>query len=91
LSTNLTPEQRVLRARIAAHARWSRDRDRRANAERAQAGLLARFRREILAEQPDLTEPELTRLAESRRREHMTRLAYLSSKRRSSTRGGEAA
>lgn len=37
----LTPEQRTLRASIAAHTRWSRE-DPAANAARGQAGLLAR-------------------------------------------------
>ena len=47
----LTPEQRSYRARIAAHTRWSRE-DPVPNAIRAQAGLTARFEREILSEFP---------------------------------------
>jgi hypothetical protein len=77
----LTPAQRTLRARLAAHKRWSQG-DPHANAVRAQAGLLDRFRREILAEQGQIAEPELTRRAESRRREHMTRLAFNQSRAR---------
>lgn len=80
-STNLTPEQRRLRARQAALARWSKE-DPTANAHRAQAGLLDKFRREITAEQPDVTEPELTRRAEARRRQHMTRMSFEASKAR---------
>lgn len=80
-SKNLTPEQRTQRARIAARARWSRE-DPKANAHRGQAGLLDKFRRQIAEEQPDVTEPELTRRAESRRREHMARMAYAASRAR---------
>jgi hypothetical protein len=75
----LTPAQRTMRARLAAHKRWSQE-DPHANAVRAQAGLLDRFRRDIIAEQGDVAEPELTRRAESRRREHMTRIAFKRSK-----------
>jgi hypothetical protein len=74
-SKNLTPGERTLRARLAAHARWARE-DPTVNARRAQAGLLDRFRREIVAEQGEVAEPELTRRAEARRREHMTRIAF---------------
>lgn len=81
-STNLTPEQRKQRARIAALTRWSKE-DPTTNARRAQAGLLDKFRREILAEQGDITEPELTRRAEARRRQHMARMSYEASKARS--------
>lgn len=80
-STNLTPEQRRLRAQQAALARWSKQ-DPTENARRAQAGLLDKFRREIAEEQPDVTEPELTRRAEARRRQHMTRMSYAASKAR---------
>lgn len=86
-STNLTPEQRRQRARIAALARWSRE-DPTANAHRAQAGLLDRFRREVAAEQPEITEPELTRRAEARRREHMVRMSFEASKARAERRKG---
>lgn len=50
------------------------DADRRANGERGQAGLLARFEREV---DPDgtLTEHERVRQAENARRAHMSRLA----------------
>lgn len=78
---SLTPEQRSARARIAALARWSKE-DPAANAARAQAGLLQKFRREVVADDPSVTEPELTRRAECRRRLHMQRLAYRSSKAR---------
>jgi hypothetical protein len=80
-SKSLTPGQRSIRARIAAHARWAKE-DPRATAERGQAGLLARFEREV---DPDSQLPpaERRRRAESRRREHMARLGLASSKARS--------
>jgi len=95
-STTLTAEQRSTRARLAAFARWSRE-DPAATAVRGQAGLIARFHREILAEHPDLSDAELGRRVEARRREHMARLSFASSKARSRKArpsyedGGEAA
>jgi hypothetical protein len=83
-SKTLTPAERTQRARLAALRRWSQE-DPTANAKRAQAGLLDRFRREILAEQGDIAEPELTRRAVARRREHMTRLAFNRSRARQTT------
>lgn len=88
----LTAEQRAQRARIAALTRWSKESP-AANAARGQAGLHERFRREVLAADPTVTEPELTRRAECLRRLHMQRLAFASSKARASARetGGRAA
>ena len=76
----LTREQRTLRARVAAHARWSKE-DPAANAARGQAGLLARFEREV---DPDGSLPpaERERRAQSAYRAHMGRLALASSKAR---------
>jgi hypothetical protein len=78
LFATLTPEQRSLRGRIAA--RWSRE-DGKTNAQRAQAGLLAKFVDQV---DPDrvLPEDERLRRAETARRAHMQRLAFLSSKAR---------
>jgi hypothetical protein len=59
-----------------------------ANAVRAQAGPLDRIRRGIIAEQGDIAEPELTRRAKARRREHMVRIAFNRSRARQ---GGDRA
>jgi hypothetical protein len=84
----LTPEQRRLRASIAAHARWCRENS-AANAARGQAGLLARFEREIRAADPALPDAEVARRAESARKAHMVRLALASSKARAARRAGD--
>ncbi len=48
-STPLTPEQRTMRARLAAHTRWSNATadDRSKQGRAAQRGLLERFAREV--------------------------------------------
>lgn len=79
---SLTPEQRRMRASIAALARWSKE-DPTENARRGQAGLLARFEREVDPNN-ELPEAERLRRAEAARRKHMTQLAFRSSKSRGS-------
>ncbi|MGQ0465507.1 MAG: hypothetical protein ACT4QG_09320 [Sporichthyaceae bacterium] len=76
----MTREQRRLRAQIAAHTRWSLE-DPATNAARGQAGLLAKFERQV---DPDraLGAAERTRRADAARRAHMARLALKSSKAR---------
>jgi hypothetical protein len=86
----LTPQQRTLRASIAAHARWSRE-DPSENAARGQAGLLAKFDREAREAEPGLTEAEYVRRAQSAYRAHMGRLALASSKPRARKAGGSDA
>lgn len=79
-SKNLTPEQRTMRAKIAAHARWSKE-DPKPTGPRGQAGLLAKFEREVDPTN-ELPPEERRRRAESARRAHMARLAFASSKAR---------
>jgi hypothetical protein len=83
----LTPQQRHIRASIAAHTRWSRE-DPADNAARGQAGLLARFDREVREAEPGLSEAEYSRRAESAYRAHMARLALASSKARGARKAG---
>lgn len=78
----MSPEQRTLRARIAALSRWAAE-DPSTNAERGQKGLRDKFRREIAGQHPDLAVAELERRAEAAFRAHMARLALASSKARS--------
>lgn len=74
---------------IGAYSRWAKY-DGKAHAERMQAGLLDKFRREVLEHDPEVVEPELTRRAECARRAHMRRLALLSSKARAKNKGAAA-
>lgn len=85
---SLTPEQRSQRARIASLTRWSKE-DPAATAARGQAGLLARFEREVDPE-GSLPEAERRRRAECARQAHMARLSLASSKARAARRGGAA-
>ena len=78
--TGLTPEQRVLRARIAAYALHAR-RDPRETTAPARAAFLDRFEREV---DPDRRLPAADRVrrATAARRAYFTALALRSSKAR---------
>lgn len=73
-------------ASLAALERWRKE-DPKGQAQRMHAGTMEKFRREVLAHDPDVVEPELTRRAECARRAHMRRLAFLSSKARAQRKG----
>ncbi len=80
-SASLTPEQRSLRASLAAHAMHARNDPREITAG-ARAGFLAKFLREVDAATPGLSEAERLRRAEHLLRSHMGKLALASSRAR---------
>lgn len=77
---SLSPEQRSMRASIAANERWSREDPRPAMA-RARAGWMRSFEHRV---DPDLTlsPEERARRAHAAMRAHMGRLALASSRAR---------
>jgi hypothetical protein len=87
----LSPAERTLRARLAAHTMHARN-DPKAITANARAGFLAKFEREA---DPDgvLSPEERRRRADHLRSAHFARLAYASAKarrnRRASDRGGD--
>ncbi len=87
MPADLTPSERSLRARLAAHAMHAQH-DSRETSAPARAAFNARFLDEV---DPDRVLPETERLrrAEHARKAHMTRLALASAKAR--RRAGEAA
>lgn len=78
---SLTPEQRILRARMGGLARSAQYDGREVTAKARQA-----FNNWEEKVDPDglLPSPERRRRAEAAKREHFTRLAYLSAKARAS-------
>jgi hypothetical protein len=88
VAQTLTPDERSLRARIAAHAMHSKH-DSRKTSARGRAAFDARFLDEV---DPDrvLPEDERMRRAEHARSAYFSRLAYLSAKKRRSKGGCDA-
>lgn len=85
----LTPEQRSESARIAALSRWAKE-DPAANAARGQAGLLAKFEREVREANPDLPEAEIIRRTEAARTAYMRRMAFHRERARQARKAAEA-
>ena len=81
----MTPEQRILRARLAAHTLHAKT-DSRAHTKPARQAFLDRFEREV---DPDdvLSPTERRRRATQARKAYFTRLALRSSRARSSPDG----
>ncbi len=86
-SSTLTPSERVLRARQAAHVSWARTPDAAARTAPARERFLDRFEREV---DPDGTlEPaERARRAEHARKAYFTGLALKSARARRQRAGG---
>jgi hypothetical protein len=82
---SLTPAERSLRASLAAHTRWANTpaADRRRQADRGHAALLAKFAAQV---DPDgtLTAEEREKRAQNAYTAHMKRLALASSRARRS-------
>lgn len=78
---SLTPEQRRMRASIAAHSQHAKHDSREITAN-ARAGFLAKFLRDVDDATPNLPEAERLRRAEHLLRAHMQRLALASSRAR---------
>ncbi|MGY2061642.1 hypothetical protein ACW9HQ_42785 [Nocardia gipuzkoensis] len=76
-----TENDRVLQARIAAHASWAQTADRAARTAKARAALEGKFEREV---DPDgvLPPAERARRAAHARKAHYTRLALRSAQAR---------
>lgn len=77
----MTPEEKVLRARLAAHYLHSQV-DSRAHTEPARKAFMDRFERKV---DPDrkLTESERRRRTEQAKKAYFTQLAYKSARARS--------
>jgi hypothetical protein len=86
----MTPEQRVMRAKLASHTSWAEmpDPERRAQrtaaARRKSPVSFEYWLDKVTAENPDLPPKALHRAAENAHRAEMTRRALLSSQSRAS-------
>jgi hypothetical protein len=83
MDKDLTPAQRSLRARIAAHVSWANTSDRSARTAAARKAALDRFERQV---DPDGVLPvaERAQRAAHARKAHFARLALLSAQARRS-------
>jgi hypothetical protein len=85
----LTPEQRSLCARAAAHAQWAKTEDRTARTAKARKAFMDRFEREV---DPDgrLDPAERARRAQNARTSYYLKLALKSAQARAARKNGRA-
>ena len=81
---DLTPAQRSMRARMAAHAKHAKY-DSKEQTEPARRAFIERFINEVDPDR-ELPERERQRRAEHKMREHMARLSFQSSRARKARR-----
>ena len=85
----LTPEQRAIRSRLAAHRSWVQTADRAARTRAARDAFMRRFEDQVDPE-GKLSHAERLLRAEQARKAHFVELAYRSSRaRQKSSRGGQ--
>jgi hypothetical protein len=86
----MTPEQRRMRASLAANEMWARTPDRSERTAAARKAALDRFEKQV---DPDGTLPAVERVkrAENARRAHMQRMAFASSRARAKRTGKKPA
>jgi hypothetical protein len=77
----LTPKQRTMRARMAAHVRWAKSKNPHEDTRPGRDAFMERFRREADPESL-LPEAERERRAKHLMKAHFTRMAFDSSKAR---------
>jgi hypothetical protein len=86
MALSLSPEQRSLRASLAAHEMHAQNYSREITAN-ARAGFIAKFLRQVDASTPGLPEIERQRRAEHLLRAHMKRMALRSARVRAARKG----
>jgi hypothetical protein len=83
----LSPQQRVLRARAAAHAQWANTPDRAAHTAPARAKFLSKFEAEV--DPHGILDPaERARRAAHARKSYFAKLALKSSRARAARKAG---
>lgn len=78
MTSELTPEQRSMRARLAAHSLWAKVEDPRAHTAPARKAAMDRFEREVDPE-GTLSPEERARRAEHAKKAYFLKLAMKSS------------
>ncbi|MEU0397978.1 hypothetical protein ABZ208_35535 [Streptomyces sp. NPDC006208] len=82
MDTELTPEERTLRARMAVQTSWANTLDPASRTAKARAAAAGRFEKQAREMHPDATDEQITRVAEHLRKAHFTALALKSAKSR---------
>jgi hypothetical protein len=82
MDTDLTPEERTLRARMAVQKSWANTADPSSRTAKARAAAAGRFEKQAREMHPNADEATVARVAEHLRQAHFTELAFKSAKAR---------
>ncbi|MEV5168248.1 hypothetical protein AB0K66_26990 [Streptomyces werraensis] len=78
MPTDLTPEERSLRARIAVHTSWANTLDPTSRTAKARAAANDRFEKQAREKHPNGTPEQIARAAEHLRKAHYSAMAMKS-------------
>jgi hypothetical protein len=78
----MDPQDRTLRAKLAAHSSWANTLDPTSRTAKARAAANARFEAEAREKHPDASDEQVARIAEHLRKAHFSRLALRSAQAR---------
>jgi hypothetical protein len=76
--TDLTPEERSLRARLAVHTSWANTLDPASRTAKARAAANDRFEKQAREKHPGASDEVIARVAEHLRKAHYTAMAMKS-------------
>lgn len=82
MDTELTPEERTLRARMAVQTSWANTLDPASRTAKARAAANGRFEKQARELHPGATDEQIARVAEHLRKAHFSALALKSAKAR---------
>lgn len=71
----MNPEDRALRARLAAHTSWANTLDPASRTAKARAAANGRFEKQARELHPDATDEQIARVAEHLKSAHFSRIA----------------
>ncbi|GGQ48527.1 hypothetical protein Saso_46980 [Streptomyces asoensis] len=78
----MNPQERSLRARLAAHTSWANTLDPASRTAKARAAAAGRFEKQARELHPGATDEQIARAAEHLKRAHAQRMALASAKAR---------
>ncbi|KIX77434.1 hypothetical protein SF23_12280 [Streptomyces sp. MBRL 10] len=78
----MTPEERSLRARLAAHVSWAATPDPASRTAKARAAADSKFEREAREMHPNASDEHIARVAKHLRSAHFSRMALKAAARR---------
>lgn len=78
MPTDLNPEERSLRARIAVHTSWANTLDPASRTAKARAAANDRFEKQAREKHPDATDEQIAKTAEHLRKAHFSAMALKS-------------